>query len=349
MYDTPNMSLVVWDQPGDFFGHPQLAADFITIDEHDHSNGRGVQINTPGIAPSAITTALLADASVTQPKLGINAVGTTNIQDGAVTGSKIASGSITATDLQNNSITYQQLDVNVVPLGTVVTWYRSPGSANVPGGNWEICDGRLWSTISNTMGSGGLQLTTGNIPDMRGQFAQGADINGTVAPGIGTSGGAATVDLQHGHVVDEHYHGVPAHIHGISADGLHSHTFMGGLATWSRTNAFNLGFQTAYYPYNNSPNVTAGVWANTFYTLYIKNLGTIPQFNNIHGDTPGQAEQWIDGATPMDNDGNHNHSGATAASNYFYTDQAGTYTDQQLGEVSVIPPNTALLHIMRVR
>src|SRR5665213_1572706 len=225
------MNLIVWDQLDDDFSHLQLSADLVALDVHDHSAGRGVRINTPGIALQAITTPLIADGAVTNAKLADNAVATANLQDASVTHAKIAPGAITGDDIANNTIGYTQLDVNVMPLGSVVLWWRPTGSANVPGGNWEIMDGRLWSGITNSLG-----LSTGNIPDMRGAFARGADVNGSVAPGVGVASGAATTNLAHSHNVAAHAHDTPTHSHLIPVDGNHSHTFLSGLHVWSRQN-----------------------------------------------------------------------------------------------------------------
>lgn len=59
MKTTNKMSLRVWTSLDDDFDHEQLADNWAKLDAHDHTNGRGVQIPTEGIADEAITEALL--------------------------------------------------------------------------------------------------------------------------------------------------------------------------------------------------------------------------------------------------------------------------------------------------
>jgi hypothetical protein len=342
------MNLTVWDQEGDFFTHQQLSADLQAIDSHDHSPTNGKQINTAGIVPGAITTTLMAAASVTNAILAANAVATANIQNSAVTGSKIASGAIDGTKLQNGSIDFLQLASDVLPLGSILLWWRPSGSTATPGGPWEIMDGRAWNSISNTMGNSGSSLTTGNIPDMRNVFPIGADINGSSGPAIGVSGGAATANVAHTHTIGAHSHSVNPHTHPISTDGLHYHTWgisfsanpdypeglvVSGLDTWYRTNAFPAGITVKDYPGNNQRQ-------NVYGTLYIKNATY-----DIFG-SPGVT---IDAPAHMDNGGSHSHGGATGADGGGATNAIGLTSDSSLGSISTVPPNTALLFIMRVR
>lgn len=73
------MSLKVWNSPSDPYDHEQLADNFLKLDVHDHSQGRGAQIGAAGIqngaitaihiAPGAITSGLLGAGSVTAAKL----------------------------------------------------------------------------------------------------------------------------------------------------------------------------------------------------------------------------------------------------------------------------------------
>lgn len=347
MLVTPNMNLTVWDQSGDDFSHQQLSADLQILDGHDHSFGKGKQINTGGIVPEAITTALLASQAVTNAILATNAVATTNIQDASVTGPKIAPGAINGSMLQDGSIDFLQLAADVLPIGSILLWYRPPGSTATPGGPWEVMDGRPWNQISNTIGQGGVQITTGNIPDLRNQFVIGADINGVGAPGIGATGGTASVDLSHDHTVPSHSHTTYPHTHPISLDGLHYHTWgvsfssnpdypnglvVSGLDTWYRTNAFTSGITVTDY---------GGKQRNNVYgTLYIKNAEY-----DIYG-SPGVD---IDAPAHMDNAGTHSHGGATQASSNTPTTSVSLTTDPSLGTVEINPPNVALLFIMRVR
>jgi hypothetical protein len=344
---SPNMNLTIWNDNDDFYEHAQLAANFTILDTHDHSANRGVQINTPGIANSAITTALLANSAVTNAILAVNAVATSNIQSNAVTGAEIAPQTVTAGNVANNTITYGQLDKNIVPLGTVTLWWRQPGSTAIPGGNWEIMDGRPWNQISNTMGTNGASLTSGNIPDMRGAFPLGADVNGAVAPAIGAIGGSSTASLAHYHNVVAHAHTVPPHTHGINSDGSHAHTWAGGLEVWTRTNAFDIGLlMEAVNPYG-SP---IGTYANKNYTTYIKNLTSNNSYlQNIELGANGTIDTWYDAPLPMDIAGLHAHTGLTQQSYTLTTGNTTGSTDTQLGNISTVPEYVSLLCIMRVR
>jgi|ERR1039458_4825253 hypothetical protein len=89
MFVSPNLGLVVWDVITDDFLYTDLENNWIAVDQHDHSGGKGVQIGTNGIQNDAITQALLAP----------NSVGTAQLQDRSVTGIKIALGTITVENL----------------------------------------------------------------------------------------------------------------------------------------------------------------------------------------------------------------------------------------------------------
>lgn len=357
MYTTQFMGLTSWDLITDYFDHTEMDTNWKAIDQHDHSAGKGLQINTGGIANNAITTGLIAPQAVTNAQLADNAVATNNIQNQAVTNSQLGVGSVYGNVIPDGAITQPMLDPNVIPLGFIAMWWRPSGSATVPGGGWEIMDGRPWSAITNSFG-----LSTGNIPDMRGYFAQGADITGANAPGIGMTGGNTgnTASLAHSHIVNAHTHGVPSHSHPISADGDHMHTWQGGLSVWARTNAFGGGDLYVgadpdgwNYPYNNVTfQARDGDWVtNNYYSMYIRNLtskspwGTyLASSNSATGQTDGNAD--------MDHAGSHSHGWATGGSGTLQTDGgSGTITTstQLGGSVSIAPQNVALLFIMRCR
>jgi hypothetical protein len=334
MYTSPNIGLTVWDLPTDDFDHTQLEQNWIAVDNHDHSSGKGVQIGTLGIQPLAITNALLALGSVANANLQANSVATGNIQAGAVGNAQLAVGSVHGNVIPNAAITASMLDPTIVPLGGVMLLWRPPGSGATPGGFWEAMDGRAWSTITNAW-----NLTTGTIPDTRGIFAKGADINGVYGPAIGTTGGSASINFAHSHTVNPHSHTVPDHSHGIGADGLHLHTWQGGLSMWSRQNAFPMGLN--FQAYN-------GSWqSNTYYSMYIKNLLSNPAWFNVNGN---QTFQELDGPADMDQGGSHSHGGATQGSGTLTSGTtSGLGMDSQLGETGIDPPWTGLMFIMRCR
>lgn len=344
MYQTVNMNLTSWNLETDFFTHQDMDQNWQAIDQHDHSTGKGVQVNTAGIATGAITSDKIAAAAVTNPAIGTNAVATSNIQANAVTNANLATGSVYGAVIPAAAIVESMLDPTILPLGTVTMWYRYSGSSATPGGGWEICDGRAWSSISNTMGAGNTQLTSGNIPDLRNFFPLGADINATVAPGIGATGGSNSVNLAHQHNNTAHTHTVPSHTHTINNDGYHFHTWQGGLSMYSRTNAFAVG--TTFQGND-------GNWhTNTYYSTYINGLASNPVWgarNQVQVGVPGVQQQLEDGPSDMDATGIHDHGGQTETSPVLTSGAASSTTDVQLGATTIQPQYVALLFIMKVR
>lgn len=59
MRTSSKMGLRIWNVLLDNYDHEQLADNWAKVDAHDHSPGRGVLIPTQGIAPEAITDALI--------------------------------------------------------------------------------------------------------------------------------------------------------------------------------------------------------------------------------------------------------------------------------------------------
>lgn len=52
---SPKIGLTVWTDLTDPYDHDQLADNWLKVDQHDHSEGRGVQVSTNGIFDGAIT------------------------------------------------------------------------------------------------------------------------------------------------------------------------------------------------------------------------------------------------------------------------------------------------------
>lgn len=61
-FTTPKMALNVWDHINDLYDHDQIANNWMKVDFHDHTPGRGVQIPTEGIFDGAITKEKLSPA-----------------------------------------------------------------------------------------------------------------------------------------------------------------------------------------------------------------------------------------------------------------------------------------------
>lgn len=77
---TSKMSLATWDAISDPYSYEQLSNNWLIVDQHDHSPGRGVQIAGPGIANYSI---------------GLQHVGNTLAQDlGLNNGSSVGRGAI---------------------------------------------------------------------------------------------------------------------------------------------------------------------------------------------------------------------------------------------------------------
>lgn len=314
---TPNMGLTAWDLTTDPYDHSQLATNFSKIDLHRHIPGEGQLIPTAGITDSAVTTAKianinvttgkLADASVTQAKLAKPSVGTPELIDGSVTGAKIANGAIDKS----------KLDSSVSFVGDVRLWHRVDPAISPPAG-WEIADGRPWSTVTNTMGPGGTNWTTGNMPDYRNKYILGAATSGTgggtsTPPDIGQVVGAHTKDLSHTHTVNAHSHTVNAHSHTVNAhahggstdvQGAHAHTFAGGLLLHSRQNAFLQGIQVKDIFNNTRSNSLQSAYAAGFNNgttddafgmdaagAHAHNIGTDAQSPGTSAATPGTDSQ----------------------------------------------------------
>ena len=70
---TSNMGLKI-PSPGDTDYPTSISDSFTSIDQHDHTSGKGVQIPAGGIADNAIGTAKISNGSITQAKLAAKTV-----------------------------------------------------------------------------------------------------------------------------------------------------------------------------------------------------------------------------------------------------------------------------------
>lgn len=211
-------------------------SDWIASDAITSAKIASNAVGNSEIANDAVDTAEVKDAAITGAKLKSSAsvdsdrpVGTDNIKDNAITSAKIAAGAIGATDLASN----------VVPLGTVIDWWRATTGTSVPSG-WAVCDGTAWSQIAND-----FSLVSGSIPNLVGKVTMGARLTTTSggvtaadgaassvgdayanSPGIGGTGGSnASKNFYHSHYTEHthtyyHTHNVPDHLHGINPQAL---------------------------------------------------------------------------------------------------------------------------------
>ena len=292
-------------------------SDWIASDAITSAKIASNAVGNSELANDAVDTAEVKDAAITGAKLkssasvdGDRPVGTDNIKDNAITSAKIAVGAIGATDLA----------LNVVPLGTVIDWWRATTGTSVPSG-WAVCDGTAWSQIAND-----FSLGSGNIPNLVGKVTMGARLTTTLggataadgaassvgdayanSPGIGGIGGSnASKNFYHSHYTEHthtyyHTHNVPDHLHGINPQALSANGI--GTITGNGYGYINNAVQSAVQSYSSG---TARLRAAINDTVYIPDVYI---YNHGHG---------ID---------SHSHGGAT------------TGADRSLRTNDMIPAN----------
>lgn len=84
---------------------------FQKIDEHDHTNGRGVQIPTAGIEDAAITGAKLDSAIVDDATIEID-LNTLQVKDGGIDTTQLADGSVETAKIADDSVTTAKMAIN---------------------------------------------------------------------------------------------------------------------------------------------------------------------------------------------------------------------------------------------
>jgi hypothetical protein len=107
----------------------------------------------------------------------------------------------------------------VMPVGTVVDWWRPPGSNVLPPAGFQVCDGSLVTDPASP-------FRGARVPDLRNVFVRGV---GTLDE-IGAQGGAES----HSHLVDP-----PAHDHAVSLAHDHPAYDVGGGSHIHRWAHFN--------------------------------------------------------------------------------------------------------------
>ena len=66
---APNMGLKVWNLLNDPYDHSQLADNWAKVDQHNHTEGKGVQIPTAGIENGAISGSKIGAGQISGEKL----------------------------------------------------------------------------------------------------------------------------------------------------------------------------------------------------------------------------------------------------------------------------------------
>lgn len=77
---SPSMGLKIWNLLTDPYDHAQLADNWAKVEQHDHTEGKGVQIPTAGIAAGAISATKLSPTTAFKAASG-SLTTTTEFQD----------------------------------------------------------------------------------------------------------------------------------------------------------------------------------------------------------------------------------------------------------------------------
>lgn len=335
---TPNLGLTLWDKGSDTYNHSELANNFVKIDRHDHSPGRGNPISTNGLKDNIITTPKIVDGAVTPSKIPDNSIGIEKLTDDSVSSAEIVNGSVGTNEIADGSVTGRKLALDVLPLGIIVPWYRADANAPIPQG-WVLPEGQDWSTVPNDLG-----LSSGKLPDLRNKFILGGATVGTGSgpyspPSPGSTGGSNLINLNHKHRVPEHQHNIPSHDHGIATQAAHSHRF------WSTNydgNGNPVGnFLTALYQRTVGVRSSAG----SRQAAFIPNLNAraVQADGSEAVPSPMGPDEYADGSA-------HNHGGRTGGSGPLSTTGIAVDTEYSMDGATDHRPNfIGLLHIMKVK
>lgn len=180
-FTTTALGLTIWNSPSDKYNYQQLADNWLRVDEHDHTPGKGNLIQTDSIANGAITSEKIA-AGVISANVQARSVGTEALIDRAVTSSKLG----------NEAVTYNKLHPHArLPIGTIVPWWHpNPTDATLLDlfgvikegllvSSWVLCDGRILPP-----GRHDFANTDFTVPNLQSKFVMGA--SGTLAAGSST-------------------------------------------------------------------------------------------------------------------------------------------------------------------
>jgi hypothetical protein len=228
-----------WAEPGEYQISISDPSARISDKEIFWSSVSGQEGGIPG-------TSISTDDKLESNQIKDGTIATADIGALQVTNAKLAADSVTTAKIADLQVTGAKIADNVLPLGSVIDWYRVTSGTFVPTG-WAVCDGSLWNDIDNQMGASKAKLTTGNIPNLIGKVTVGARLtvasggsggaadgigstNGDVwgevpnyyppsAPGIGGIGGSnAAINLAHTHTVAGHSHGFTLTASGANAN-----------------------------------------------------------------------------------------------------------------------------------
>jgi hypothetical protein len=114
MLSTPNMGLIAWNLPTDAYNSEELAENFVKLDLHDHTNGKGQRITTAALADNTVTAAKLHPDAVADATIGTGSISNSALADNAVTTDKVADGTLLGADLAAGAIDTAQIAANAV-------------------------------------------------------------------------------------------------------------------------------------------------------------------------------------------------------------------------------------------
>lgn len=172
----------------------------------------------------------------------INAFDGARVNVGSIAGAALANLAVTGAKIASQTITKDKLEANVVPIGTVILYWRPNNSHPLPTG-WLELNGQSVIAANHDFTGGG----TITLPDVRNKFPLGADSSkahgtagtannlNTGAPGLtsggnNSAGGANTINLNHRHSHSHthdysHTHRVKDHSHYVpGVDHLHTYS-----------------------------------------------------------------------------------------------------------------------------
>jgi hypothetical protein len=186
---SPRMSLKVWNAPSDPYDHEQLADNFLKLDMHDHSPGRGTIISSTGIANGAITSAHLAPgidpiSSYTTYKAlrhGIAQLPAASVAQAYILGTWLPSAIPLTGATAPNSVFY--IDPTDYAVTNRTTYFRIRStilvsSATAPGGGFSVALQQITSTSGTSLSGIGPMLGVASTTAPAGNTlnqASGAD------------------------------------------------------------------------------------------------------------------------------------------------------------------------------
>jgi hypothetical protein len=114
MITTPNLSLIAWNLPSDPYNSEELAENWIKVDQHDHTPGKGARIDTAAIEDQAVTSAKIHPSAFPDLSIPDGSITTTKIVDSNVTAGKLATNSVTTAKITDLNVTTGKLADNAV-------------------------------------------------------------------------------------------------------------------------------------------------------------------------------------------------------------------------------------------